>query len=200
MGWLLCDYGEVLCRPPTPEDRGALEAVAGVAGEQLWERYWTYRLAYDRADLTTEQYWTEVIGRRPGGTALSRLLELDIAGWLHPDEAVLAAARRAADAGFRLAVLSNAPLDHAAVYDRTEWLAPFSPRLFSSRLGMVKPEPAIFEETLKALGARPSEVIFIDDRPANVEGARRAGIRAEQFQSAAQIDRIVATARRAEAR
>ncbi len=191
----MCDYGEVLCRPPTPEDRAALEAAAGRSGDDLWPRYWEHRIAYDRADLTTEEYWTAVLGRRPDGRALSELAELDIAAWLHPDHAVLAAARRAANAGLRLAILSNAPLDHAAVYDRMEWLAPFRPRLFSGRLGTVKPDPAIFQAALAALGAEPAEVTFLDDRAANVEGARAMGIHAERFEGAEQIDRIAAAAR-----
>jgi putative hydrolase of the HAD superfamily len=190
--WLLCDYGEVLCTAPSAEDRARLEELAGGERDGLWENYWAQRLAYDRGDLTSAGYWTAVLGRAADPELLGRLFDADLAGWLHPNHEVLAATRRAAAAGVGLAILSNAPADHAAVYDRTEWLAPFSPRLFSGNLRLVKPEPAIFAAALHALGAQPGDVVFLDDRPANVDGARAAGIAAELFRDAAQIDEIAA--------
>ena len=42
----------------------------------------------------------------------------------------------------------------------------------------MKPEPAFFERVLADLGLEAAEVGFVDDSPANVEGARAAGIRA----------------------
>jgi putative hydrolase of the HAD superfamily len=191
---LLCDYGEVLCLPPSEVDRAALAAAAELSVDELWARYWADRPAYDRGDLTTPAYWTLVLGREPDEATLRRLLEADISGWLHPAREVLAAAARAAGAGWRLAVLSNAPIDHAAVYDRQEWLAPFSPRLFSGRLGMVKPDPPIFEAATALLGVPADAVVFLDDRAANVAAARAAGMRAEVFEGPEQIDRIVAIA------
>jgi len=49
---------------------------------------------------------------------------------------------------------------------------------YSCELGTVKPEPAFFGRMLADLGLRPTEVGFVDDSPANVEGARAAGLRA----------------------
>ena len=46
----------------------------------------------------------------------------------------------------------------------------------SGDVGMVKPDPAIFQLLLNRFGLRPEECLFIDDNPANIEGARRAGI------------------------
>jgi putative hydrolase of the HAD superfamily len=192
--WLLCDYGEVLCTAPRPEDRAQLERLAACEPQVFWQRYWEHRPAYDRGDIDVAQYWTASLGHRPEPPLLAELLEADIAGWLHPNRDVLAAAARAAAAGLRLAVLSNAPVEHAAVYDRLEWLAAFSPRLFSCHFRMVKPEPAIFEAALRRLGAEPAEVIFLDDRPANVGAARAVGIEAELFEDAAQVDRLTAEA------
>ena len=46
----------------------------------------------------------------------------------------------------------------------------------SGDVGMVKPDLAIFQLLLNRFGLRPEECLFIDDNPANIEGARRAGI------------------------
>ena len=47
----------------------------------------------------------------------------------------------------------------------------------SSEIGIMKPNPEIFEHTLNELEMIPDEVIFIDDRSENVEGAESVGIK-----------------------
>lgn len=188
--WLLCDYGEVLSLPQPEADRAALQSTAGRPAEEFWKGYWRNRPAYDRADLPAVEYWSAVLGSRPSPEQLRRLVEIDVASWLHPNPETLAAASRAAGRGLRLALLSNAPTEVAASIDTQDWLHDFSPRLFSCRLGAVKPEPAVYAAVLEALGAPAGEVIFVDDRPANVEAARRAGIRAAVFAGPGQIDAL----------
>jgi epoxide hydrolase-like predicted phosphatase len=46
-------------------------------------------------------------------------------------------------------------------------------------VGMRKPDPRIFAHALRELGnVEPAAAVFLDDHPANVEGARNAGLRA----------------------
>jgi len=52
----------------------------------------------------------------------------------------------------------------------------FDGELYSCRLGAAKPSELYFELALKAAGADANSTLFIDDRPANVAGARRAGL------------------------
>ncbi|MGH9126054.1 MAG: HAD-IA family hydrolase [Acidimicrobiales bacterium] len=181
MNWLLCDYGGVLARQPSAADRSALEAETEAGGHAFWAAYWQYRPAYDRSDIDTARYWTQVLGHTPGTGSLRRIVELDTLMWSRPNQASLDAANGAADAGVRLAVLSNAPAQLATQFDRLPWLAPFSPRLFSGQVGMIKPEPAIYTLALRALHAIPQEVTFVDDRLQNIVAARRAGLQATLF-------------------
>lgn len=46
----------------------------------------------------------------------------------------------------------------------------------SSEVGMMKPGLEIFRHTLAELEVKPEEVLFIDDRVANVEGTEKVGI------------------------
>lgn len=48
--------------------------------------------------------------------------------------------------------------------------------VLSSEVGMVKPDPAIYELTAERLGLEPSECIMIDDLVANIEGAQTTGM------------------------
>ena len=186
MTWLLCDYGEVLCLPQPAASKAAIEQAAGCPVDRLWPAYWEHRAAYDRGDLSAADYWSLVLGSPPAAPRLRELVELDLASWLHPDRASLEAAARAAERGLRLAILSNAPVEVADAIDRQGWLAGFDPRLFSCRLRTVKPERAIYERVVGLLDA----IVFLDDRPANVAAALAAGLRAEVFTGAAQIDAV----------
>lgn len=194
MTWVLCDYGEVLSLPQPLPDRLALEDEAGRSGPEFWSTYWEHRPGYDRGDTAVIDYWSAVLGFRPGPRKLARLIEVDIAGWLHLNPDTLAATTRAAERGLNLAILSNAPLEVADAIDATTWASAFSPRLFSSRLGAVKPEAEIFAAVLQTLDVAAREVVFFDDRPDNVAAAKRAGMIAHLFTNAAQIDGIATSA------
>jgi len=91
--------------------------------------------------------------------------------------------------GHRLFFLSNMPKPYAAhleaVHPLKEW---FEDGLFSSRIGMVKPEPAIFHEAARHFGIVPKESVFIDDFALNVKAARALGWDAIHFLSAAQCE------------
>lgn len=189
MTWLLCDYGEVLSLPQPAGTLAALTALTGMDGGAFQEAYWRPRPAYDRGDIDAGQFWTEVLGSDPG-VRLPALVDADVAGWLHPNRASLQAVARAAGRGLRLAILSNAPHEVARAIDALPWLEPFGTRVFSCDLRAIKPEPAAYHATLQRLGAAAGDVMFFDDRPANVAAARAAGMRAEVFTDPAQIDLV----------
>lgn len=50
---------------------------------------------------------------------------------------------------------------------------------------LVKPDPAIYDLALRRFGLTGPDAVFVDDSPANVEGARKAGIHALLFTNAA---------------
>lgn len=182
-GWLLLDYGQVLCTAPPAGEWAQLQEAAGYTDAESFHRiYWEHRVAYDRGDLTFDQYWDLVA---PGHAEEVR--HWDNAIWLHPHMPSVDAARRARKAGWRLAILSNAPVEVAREIDRQEWLHDFEQRHFSCHFRRVKPEPEIYRAVLAELQAQPQDVVFFDDRPDNVEGARRLGIEAHVFTEADQL-------------
>jgi putative hydrolase of the HAD superfamily len=184
---LLVDYGGVIS---LDQPRGMLSEMASLAGlevPEFVERYWRHRPAYDRG-IAPRTYWAAVLEAEPSDDGLlDRLVALDLASWsrLNPDTLeVLGAAH---ERGSSLSLLSNAPHDLADMLSDHPALANFEHLLFSSRLGAVKPGRAVFDASLQAIGRRPDEVVFIDDRPENVQGARRVGLRGVLFTSAEQL-------------
>ena len=57
----------------------------------------------------------------------------------------------------------------------------------SALVGLLKPEREIFDHHAQTFGLDPGASLFIDDSPANVDGARAAGWQAVQFVGAARL-------------
>lgn len=138
----------------------------------------------------TAEVWADTIGRRAGeahGSDAALVAEGFLAlGW-SIDQTVLALARKVREAGNRVAILSNAStrLEHdlaaAGVTDEVDAV------LSSARLGLAKPDPAIYVQAAAALGVEPGACLFVDDQATNITGAREAGMAAEVFMGAASL-------------
>ncbi len=57
----------------------------------------------------------------------------------------------------------------------------------SAEVGLIKPDRAIYARHAAEFGLDPPATLFVDDSPANVEGARAAGWQAVRFTDAAQL-------------
>jgi len=84
---------------------------------------------------------------------------------------------------YALSNWSAAKFPHAE--ERFEWLAWFDGVVVSGRVGLVKPEPAIFQHLLETYDLQPGDVFFVDDHEPNIVGARAVGIHAHHFRDAA---------------
>ncbi|PXY31468.1 HAD family hydrolase [Prauserella muralis] len=179
--WLVFDYGEVLCS--RTEAIPKLAARMGVPAETFEPAYWACRDAYDRG-ASDALYW-QAVGATVGvdvDTVLSdELTRLDIEGWSHVEPSTVELLEALAEAGSALALLSNAPVSFARFAERQPWARHFRELVFSGDLGIAKPDSAIFEVLLARLGADPADCLFFDDKQANVDGARAAGLRAHRW-------------------
>jgi putative hydrolase of the HAD superfamily len=82
----------------------------------------------------------------------------------------------------RLLLLSNTNEIHfERLLRQRPYLAAFDHHVVSYRVGAMKPQPAIYQAVLEHAQCDPGECFFTDDVLKYVEGARAAGINAEQF-------------------
>ena len=58
----------------------------------------------------------------------------------------------------------------------------------SAEVGLLKPQPEIYQSLLSQHGILAAETVFIDDMPGNVQGAEAAGLAAIQFENSAQCE------------
>ena len=101
---------------------------------------------------------------------------------LQPLAATVALVEELHAAGQRLFFLSNMPAPYADHLERRHvFLRCFADGVYSARVQLIKPEPAIFELAATRFGCAPAELLFFDDVPGNVEAARAAGWQARQF-------------------
>lgn len=83
---------------------------------------------------------------------------------------------------YKLILLSNTNEIHRKYgWGEYDFLKYFDEMILSHEAGTAKPDPAIYEQTEKAAGLPPEELIFIDDLEENVEAARKRGWDAVQF-------------------
>jgi putative hydrolase of the HAD superfamily len=78
------------------------------------------------------------------------------------------------ESGLRTALLSNSW--GADDYPREDFPGLFDAVVISGKVGMRKPEEAIFRHAADALGLAPGECVFIDDMEANVAAAVDCGM------------------------
>jgi putative hydrolase of the HAD superfamily len=85
-------------------------------------------------------------------------------------------------AGVTLAIVSNAAYSPQSMRDQLHYLELFEffdATIYSSEVGVRKPNPAIYEEALRLTGATPARTLFIGDRVReDVRGPRSCGIAA----------------------
>lgn len=184
MRWILFDYGNVLSLAQPVAEAEAMARAAGADPAEFLREYWAHRLEFDRGALGPAEYWAKAAGRPLSAAELDRLIAMDVASWSHPDEGSLAILRELLEQGRDVALLSNAPACVADALDELPWIAAIPHRFYSARLGLVKPDRRIYEHVAAELAADPADVLFVDDREDNVEGARAAGMRAVRYTGA----------------
>lgn len=84
---------------------------------------------------------------------------------------------RLEEAGYRQALASSAPRRNIAVAIDTLGFARFFDAIVSAdEVDRGKPDPAIFLEAASRLGLPPGRCVVVEDSPAGLEAARRAGM------------------------
>ena len=89
--------------------------------------------------------------------------------------------------GYNIYLLSNASLRQHEYWPRIPCSRFFDGTLISSDVKLVKPQPEIYLLLCMKFGLRAEECVFIDDNPANAEGAVRAGIPGVVFHGSAPL-------------
>jgi HAD superfamily hydrolase (TIGR01509 family) len=156
---------------------------------------WAAALTPRGVQLTPEQFrltfgmnnrgvLTSVFGYEPDAELLALITDEKeqafrrlIRGAAQPLPGVVTWLERLRSAGVRQAVASSAPPENIEVVIDELGLRAFFDTLVSAARMAGKPDPAVFLEAARRLGARPGECVVVEDAVPGVEAARRAGMR-----------------------
>lgn len=132
----------------------------------------------------------ELVGRFPEQTDLIEAYygrwEEMVPGQFDGSVALLAQLR---GVGHRLFALSNWSAEtFPTARHRFPFLQWFDDVVISGDVGIVKPEPAIYELAIARFRLDPSQTLFIDDSAANVEAAEAAGFAGHHFATPADLE------------
>lgn len=120
--------------------------------------------------------------------AVRRLIDA-VPGHLEPQAATVSLFRALQARGHRLVFLSNMPRPYATHLERLNpFIAEFEDGIFSGRVGLIKPWPAMFELASHRFGVQGTAPMFIDDHAGNIAAARHHGWQGITFTGAAQAE------------
>lgn len=176
---IIFDLGGVLVSE-TSQVRDAAEAL-GLAPHQVHGPYWKQRDAWDRGG-SDHDYWQAVAGSIPvNERAVEHLSAHDVALWtqLRPQARAILEELSATD--HRVWLLSNAAARFTEAVGHSDWRFFLDGVFISGALGVMKPDPGIYQVVEQEVGTDPSAFHFIDDRPRNLEAAAARGWQTHLF-------------------
>ncbi len=156
---------------------------------QIFQSYGGDWGEFDRGSVTPTEL-VQRIARRTGLAADEVQAVVDaVPESLRPIPASLALMRRLRQPGQPMFFLSNMPASYADHLERRHgFVREFDDGVFSARVKLIKPDPAIFTLAAQRFGVPPARLVFLDDHAPNVAAARAAGWQALVFSDALQCE------------
>jgi putative hydrolase of the HAD superfamily len=169
LGGVLADFGGV----------GPMRDLAGIdSDDEVWRRWltcpWVRR--FERGGCSPEEF--------AAGVVSDWALPVGPQAYLEGFRSWLAGPFPGAEELVR-AVGQRVPVGCLSNTNRLHWedgacrwavVELFDYRFLSFELGLVKPDPDVFEHVVRTVGASPGRLLFLDDNALNVEAAREIGL------------------------
>lgn len=137
---------------------------------------------FDRGQLEADELAGRIAARTGLAVEAARRVIDAVPHELRAEPGMVALVERLRAAGHRLYYLSNMPASYAAHLEAHHpFLARFDGGVFSARVALVKPDPAIYALFARRYALDPHETLFVDDVQRNVDAAVDAGWRGLRF-------------------
>jgi len=182
---IIWDMGGVLVRTEDPLPRQRLAARLGLTSAALEAIVFGYdgHLEAQLGQIHAQQQWENACRAVKWPLEDIDTFQQEFLGGDQVDAALVDAIRRLRPR-YLTGLLSNAMDDlRPQIEGKWEIADAFDAILISAELGIIKPNPLIFQAALQTLKVAPAEAIFIDDFEPNVSGARAVGMHGIQFLS-----------------
>lgn len=132
---------------------------------------------YKNGKTSDEQFWSWAIQEWKLNTNWQNIVKLMIDGY-DVNENIVAIVKDLRSKGYKTAICSNNfPARVNGLQEKFGFLDNFDAKVFSFEVGESKPSKKIFEELVKQSQVEPSAIVFADDNPDSLSGAKEVGIK-----------------------
>lgn len=181
---IVFDYGEVISVSQSEADRAALVALSGVEPGLFWRLYDRHRDDLDQGITLPHEYWA-LVARDAGvewdAAQLQLLWAADLRSWISVEPGTIDLIEALHGGGTRVALLSNAGFDFSDPFRHSPMARFFEAMFVSAELGLIKPDPEIYRLVAHELGIELRQMVFVDNKAANVDAAVALGVTGHLF-------------------
>jgi len=186
---VIFDMGGVLLKTENPAPREALAARFGVTRIELEAFIFMSEtsLRSEVGDLSDKDHWETALRhfKQPVNDYMTVYDEY-FSGDAIDQELLGFVVSLKSD--YQVGLLSNAWMNARMLLDmHFNFIDVFDVSVFSSEVGIRKPDQAIFKLMLEKMGVKAENAVFIDDMPLNIEGAISASLHAIRYTDTPQI-------------
>ncbi len=131
---------------------------------------------YKNGKMTDDEYWSWAAQEWKLEKTSQELINLLISGY-DVDDKVVEIIKTARSGGYKALVCSNNfPARVNGLQEKFHFLDNFDASVFSYEVSISKPSTIIFQELVNRAEVEPGSIVFADDNPDNLAGAKEIGI------------------------
>jgi putative hydrolase of the HAD superfamily len=180
---VIFDWGGVLIEDPAPALHKYCANAFGVSVERYAAAFEKCINDFQTGTVTEQQFWVNMANHL--NAAVPKVISLwsdAFATAYKPRPEMFALVSNLRKTGRKTAILSNTEMPVVKIIDK-QICDYMDVTVLSCLEGIAKPGKEIYDLTLSRLDVTAQEAIFIDDKPENIEGAKRAGLKTIYFET-----------------
>jgi len=175
---IIFDWGGVLIKSPSKGIREYCAKQLGTNPEKFWDVVRLNIKAF-QTGLSEKEFWKKVCGELKIQEPKKPLWKIAIESAYEENEEIIDLIKRLKPL-YKIGMLTNTEKPSVSIFEGKNYPF-FDDIVFSCRVGITKPDDMIYLLAAKRLGCEPDEIIFIDDRQENVDGATNIGMQGILF-------------------
>jgi putative hydrolase of the HAD superfamily len=180
---VIFDWGGVLIEDPAPALFKYCANAFGVSVERYIAAFDICINDFQKGTVTESQFWANMANHLNAAAPKVNSLWSDaFAVAYKPRAEMVTLVSNLRKAGCKTAILSNTEMPVVKIIDK-QICDYMDVTVLSCLEGLAKPGREIYDLTINRLGVSAAKALFIDDKPENVEGAKRAGLQTIYFET-----------------
>jgi HAD superfamily hydrolase (TIGR01509 family) len=177
---LAVDAGGVIRKDVDPQMHTYFQSLLKVKKE-IYEKVWhkLYPLL-STGQISEDEFFNKMhaLTKSPASDSFpfAESVTVELRRLFQANNKVLEMIRIAKDRGYKLALASNSHPMQARVDEEKGMYNMFNVRVLSHEIGVKKPDPKFFDIIARKLSIQHRNIVLIDDRKKNIEGAMSTGM------------------------